>query len=441
MQVANCTTPANYFHVLRRQLNRGFPQAAHPDDAEVAAAPQARGVWLERSSSRLRSTACCRTTPTVPRRSPLPPASGEGTGGAIELACRTTDAPRRVHGREFVRPLRTEKRASTTYLLGSGQALVPDQGAGRRAVALQAGRSWCRRSRATWAPGSSWTPSCRGCSTRSAPHDAHATPGRPASASTAVGQMSKRFAQLEQFLDEAFRSSDRRYIVAGCLPAIGVSVHGLRRGCPARGRHDDEGKAVMAEIACHARRVGDRGDHRQVVQAGWRCRRGRRAAGRARDRQGHDRGAARRPACSADRREGRRDGHGRRTARPDQGRRRRRAPRPPRLREAAAPKPPEPQAQSRPARRGEAAEHAQGRARPRRPQCQCRPRCASSRPDRHRIRPRSKAPACTARSPRATCSPRSSVPPRSRRLLRGLPAAVQVQRLAGRRRRARSACA
>jgi 2-oxoglutarate dehydrogenase E1 component len=24
MQVANCTTPANYFHILRRQLNREF---------------------------------------------------------------------------------------------------------------------------------------------------------------------------------------------------------------------------------------------------------------------------------------------------------------------------------------------------------------------------------------------------------------------------------
>ena len=27
-QIANCTTPANYFHVLRRQLHRQLPQAA-----------------------------------------------------------------------------------------------------------------------------------------------------------------------------------------------------------------------------------------------------------------------------------------------------------------------------------------------------------------------------------------------------------------------------
>ncbi len=44
MQVANCTTPANYFHILRRQLQARHPQAADPDDAEVAAASQARGV-------------------------------------------------------------------------------------------------------------------------------------------------------------------------------------------------------------------------------------------------------------------------------------------------------------------------------------------------------------------------------------------------------------
>ena len=34
MQVANCTTPANYFHILRRQLQARVPQAADPDDAE-----------------------------------------------------------------------------------------------------------------------------------------------------------------------------------------------------------------------------------------------------------------------------------------------------------------------------------------------------------------------------------------------------------------------
>ena len=34
--VANCTTPANYFHILRRQLAPHLPQAADPDDPEIA---------------------------------------------------------------------------------------------------------------------------------------------------------------------------------------------------------------------------------------------------------------------------------------------------------------------------------------------------------------------------------------------------------------------
>ena len=52
MQVANCTTPANYFHILRRQMQARFPQAADPDDAEVAAAPQARGLDARRDFGR-----------------------------------------------------------------------------------------------------------------------------------------------------------------------------------------------------------------------------------------------------------------------------------------------------------------------------------------------------------------------------------------------------
>ena len=43
MRVCNLTTPANYFHALRRQLKRELPQAAGADDAEIAAAAQAGG--------------------------------------------------------------------------------------------------------------------------------------------------------------------------------------------------------------------------------------------------------------------------------------------------------------------------------------------------------------------------------------------------------------
>ena len=48
MQVANCTTPANLFHILRRQLQARNPKAADPDDAEIAVASQAGGVAARR---------------------------------------------------------------------------------------------------------------------------------------------------------------------------------------------------------------------------------------------------------------------------------------------------------------------------------------------------------------------------------------------------------
>ena len=66
MQVANCTTPANYFHILRRPAEARDPQAADPDDAEVAAAPQARPVAARRDGPRAPpSIACCGTTPST----------------------------------------------------------------------------------------------------------------------------------------------------------------------------------------------------------------------------------------------------------------------------------------------------------------------------------------------------------------------------------------
>jgi 2-oxoglutarate dehydrogenase E1 component len=62
MQVGNCTTPANYFHVAAPPDQARLPQAAGRDDAEVAAAPQAR---RSRRSAKWRrapsSTACSGT--------------------------------------------------------------------------------------------------------------------------------------------------------------------------------------------------------------------------------------------------------------------------------------------------------------------------------------------------------------------------------------------
>ena len=47
MQIVNCTTPANYFHVLRRNCIV-ISETAHSDDTEVAVASQACGVEARR---------------------------------------------------------------------------------------------------------------------------------------------------------------------------------------------------------------------------------------------------------------------------------------------------------------------------------------------------------------------------------------------------------
>ena len=51
MQVANCTTPANYFHILRRQLKRDIRKPLILMTPKIAAAPQARGVAARRDGA------------------------------------------------------------------------------------------------------------------------------------------------------------------------------------------------------------------------------------------------------------------------------------------------------------------------------------------------------------------------------------------------------
>ncbi len=109
------------------------PQAADPDDAEVAAAPQAGGVAARRDGPPApRSTACCGTT-----RRLLP-------GEKIKLV---EDAKiRRVvmcTGKVYydLYEEREKRGIDDIYLLPRRAALsVPDQGAGHRARPLQAGR-------------------------------------------------------------------------------------------------------------------------------------------------------------------------------------------------------------------------------------------------------------------------------------------------------------
>ena len=81
MQVANCTTPANYFHILRRQLKRDIRKPLDPDDAEDrCCATSARCRGSTRWGRTRRSIACSGTTPRCcrTRRSSSSPTTRSG---------------------------------------------------------------------------------------------------------------------------------------------------------------------------------------------------------------------------------------------------------------------------------------------------------------------------------------------------------------------------
>ena len=62
MQVANCTTPANYFHILRRQLKRDFRKPLILMTPKSLLRHKRAVSRLDEMGRRRRSTGCCGTT-------------------------------------------------------------------------------------------------------------------------------------------------------------------------------------------------------------------------------------------------------------------------------------------------------------------------------------------------------------------------------------------
>ena len=142
------------------------PQAADPDDAEEPAAPQARGLAARRDGRRHH----------VP-----PPAVGRRAGAAEredQARRRRQDPPRRhVLRQGLLRSLRGAREARHRRHLSAAHRAALSRSRPRRwspSCRASSRRRWsgARKSRATWAPGSSSTCSCNGCSTRSAPSTA-----------------------------------------------------------------------------------------------------------------------------------------------------------------------------------------------------------------------------------------------------------------------------
>jgi 2-oxoglutarate dehydrogenase E1 component len=197
MQVANCTTPANYFHILRRQLKREIRKPL------ILMTPKSL-LRHKRAVSRLDEM----TNGTSFHRllwddAQLLP------NEKIKLA--TDDKIRRVvmcSGKVYydLYEEREKRGINDVYILRLEQlypfptkALVAELSRFKQAEMV-----WCQeepRNMGAWFfidVFLQWILNQIG-----ARHRTMRYAGRPASASTAVGQMSKHLAQLKQFLDEA----------------------------------------------------------------------------------------------------------------------------------------------------------------------------------------------------------------------------------------------
>jgi 2-oxoglutarate dehydrogenase E1 component len=210
MQVANCTTPANYFHILRRQLKRDFRKPL------VLMTPKSL-LRHKRAVSRLDEMGPETTFHRLLwddaqiHASGAAPLAGEGREQAIKLVA--DDNIRRVvicSGKVYfdLYDEREKRGIDDVYLLRIEQlypfpakALMTELTRFKQAEIL-----WCQeepRNMGGWVFVDiflEWVLNQIGAKHRRARYA-----GRPASASTAVGQMSLHVAQLKQFLDEALR--------------------------------------------------------------------------------------------------------------------------------------------------------------------------------------------------------------------------------------------
>jgi 2-oxoglutarate dehydrogenase E1 component len=198
MQVANCTTPANYFHILRRQLKRDFRKP----------------LILMTPKSLLRHKSC------ISKLDELGPDStfhrvlwddAQGDASVTKLAAdekirRVVLCAGKVYYDLFEE--RAKRGIDDVYLLRVEQ-LYPFP---VKALATELSRFkhadivWCQeepKNMGSWTfaePYIEWVLKNIGAKTQRATYA-----GRPAAAATATGLMSKHLAQLQAFMDEAFK--------------------------------------------------------------------------------------------------------------------------------------------------------------------------------------------------------------------------------------------
>ena len=198
MQVANCTTPANYFHILRRQIKRDFRKPL------ILMTPKSL-LRHKKAVSRLDEF----VTGTTFHRVLWDDAQSHPDAAGLQLVA--DDKIRRVvlcSGKVYYDLLEEREKRGTNdvYLMRVEQlfpfplkTLVQELGRFKNAEVV-----WCQeepKNQGSWAfvqPYLEWVlEQVGGASKR--PRYA----GRPASAATATGLMSKHLAQLKAFLEEA----------------------------------------------------------------------------------------------------------------------------------------------------------------------------------------------------------------------------------------------
>jgi 2-oxoglutarate dehydrogenase E1 component len=199
LQVANCTTPANYFHILRRQLKRDIRKPL------ILMTPKSL-LRHKRAVSSLADMAIG----TSFHRLLWDDAEQRSKSEGVKLA--KDDRIRRVvlcTGKVYYDLFeeREQRGIDDVYLLRAEQlypfplkALVAELGRFKKADVI-----WCQeepKNMGAWTfvePYLEWVLSQVGGKSKRARYV-----GRPASAATATGLMSKHLAQLKAFLDEAF---------------------------------------------------------------------------------------------------------------------------------------------------------------------------------------------------------------------------------------------
>ena len=198
MQVANCTTPANYFHVLRRQMKRDFRKPL------ILMTPKSL-LRHKRAVSPLAAMGADTTFHRI-----IKDDAETLSGQAIKLS--KDNKIRRVvlcSGKVYydLYEDREKRGVEDVYLLRVEQ-LYPfplKSLAHELARFKKADIVWCQeepKNMGSWAfvdDYLEWVLQQAGCATKRARYI-----GRSASASTAAGQMSNHLAQLKAFLDEAY---------------------------------------------------------------------------------------------------------------------------------------------------------------------------------------------------------------------------------------------